>query len=222
MLDAGVMPTSSATLPTSGQRYELKLHHLHTGEDIDVVYRVGNTYIPSAMEKLNHFLRDHRTLDASHYDPKEFDLLHNLLTRLGRPGGTIDIVCGYRTPWSNHFLRTRSASTGVGQELAARARQGYRHPGAWHRHPQAARHCHEPRRRRCGVLPDQPVCSCGCGPGASLELRRPRRELGGSSTSLEKRRDLWGLAFSFLRSEQCSVPEADCHGGPRTTTDPYG
>ncbi len=105
-------------------RYELKLHHLHTGEDLDVVYRVGNNYIPSAIEKLNHFLRDHRTQDVSHYDPREFDLLHNVLTKLGRPNGVIDIVCGYRTPWSNNFLRTRAAVTGVAknsQHMQAKA-----------------------------------------------------------------------------------------------------
>jgi uncharacterized protein YcbK (DUF882 family) len=28
-------------------------------------------------------------------------------------GGEIDVICGYRTPWSNEFLRTRSADTGV-------------------------------------------------------------------------------------------------------------
>lgn len=92
----------------SGQRYELKLHHLHTGEDIDVVYRVGNTYIPSAIDKLNHFLRDHRTQDVSHYDPREFDLLHSILAKLGK--NEIDVVCGYRTPWSNNFLRTRGGT----------------------------------------------------------------------------------------------------------------
>ena len=105
-------------------RYELKLHHLHTGEDLDVVYRVGNNYIPSAIEKLNHFLRDHRTQEASHYDPREFDLLHNVLSKLGQPNGVIDIVCGYRTPWSNNFLRTRSAVTGVAknsQHMQAKA-----------------------------------------------------------------------------------------------------
>lgn len=97
----------------SAARYELRLHHLHTGEDIDVVYRVGNNYIPSAIDKLNHFLRDHRTQDNGHYDPREFDLLHNVLAKLGRPDGVIDIVCGYRTPWSNNFLRTRAPVTGV-------------------------------------------------------------------------------------------------------------
>ncbi len=95
--------------------YSLHLHHLHTGENLDVVYRIGNTYLPDAIEKLNHFLRDHRTNDVSHYDPKEFDVLHEVMTKLGRPNGTIDIVCGYRTPWSNNFLRTRASVTGVAQ-----------------------------------------------------------------------------------------------------------
>jgi uncharacterized protein YcbK (DUF882 family) len=91
------------------------MHHLHTGEDIDVVYRIGDTYVPEALDQLNHFLRDHRTDDVSSYDPKEFDVLHAIMTRLGRPNGVIDIVCGYRTPWSNNFLRTRSADTGVAE-----------------------------------------------------------------------------------------------------------
>ncbi len=96
-------------------KYELRLHHLHTGENLDVVYRVGDTYVPSAIAQLNHFLRDHRTQDVSHYDPREFDLLHSLMAKLGRPNGEIDVVCGYRTPWSNNFLRTRTANTGVAQ-----------------------------------------------------------------------------------------------------------
>ena len=115
LLTPGVMPGAEAALPTTGQRYELKLYHLHTGESLDVIYRIGDTYIPSALEKLNHFLRDHRTQDVSHYDPKEFDLLHNLLTRLNRPNATIDIVCGYRTPWSNNFLRTRGGTESPSQ-----------------------------------------------------------------------------------------------------------
>jgi uncharacterized protein YcbK (DUF882 family) len=95
--------------------YHLKLHHLHTNESVDVVYRVGNLYIPTALDELNHFLRDHRTETVSHYDVREFDLLHNLLARLGKPNGVIDIVCGYRTPWSNAFLRRNSAATGVAE-----------------------------------------------------------------------------------------------------------
>ena len=110
LLTPGVMPTVAAVLPPAGQKYELKLYHLHTGESLDIVYRIGDTYIPSAIDELNHFLRDHRTQDVSSYDPREFDLLHNLLTRLNRPNAVIDVVCGYRTPWSNNFLRTRGGT----------------------------------------------------------------------------------------------------------------
>ena len=115
---------ATAAQPNDARRYELRLHHLHTGEDIDVVYRVGNQYIPSAIARLNYFLRDHRTQDVSHYDPREFDLLHTVLASVGQPSGVIDIVCGYRTPWSNNFLRTRSAVTGVAknsQHMQAKA-----------------------------------------------------------------------------------------------------
>ncbi|HEY5055644.1 MAG TPA: DUF882 domain-containing protein, partial [Acidobacteriaceae bacterium] len=59
--------------------------------------------------------RDHRTGDASEYDPREFDTLHALMARLGRPTGIIDIVCGYRSPWSNNYLRTLGPSTGVAE-----------------------------------------------------------------------------------------------------------
>jgi uncharacterized protein YcbK (DUF882 family) len=108
-------PSRAAEADTTVAQYRLRLHHLHTGEDIDIVYRIGDTYLPDAMDKLNHFLRDHRTQDASHYDPKEFDLLHDLMAKLGRPNGVIDIVCGYRTPWSNNLLRSRSSNSGVAE-----------------------------------------------------------------------------------------------------------
>ncbi len=124
LLMPGTLPALGEDFTLAGKEYRLNLHHLHTGESLSVVYRIGDTYIPSAMAELNHFLRDHRTQEASHYDPKEFDLLHNLMTRLGRPLGEIDVVCGYRTPWSNNFLRGRSANTGVAknsQHMQAKA-----------------------------------------------------------------------------------------------------
>ncbi|RSL16719.1 uncharacterized protein YcbK (DUF882 family) [Edaphobacter aggregans] len=107
--------TGTSTLAGAAEQYHLRLHHLHTGESIDVVYRVGDTYVPAGLDKLNHFLRDHRTQDVSSYDPKEFDVLHALMAKLGKPNGVIDIVCGYRTPWSNAFLRQGRASSGVAE-----------------------------------------------------------------------------------------------------------
>ena len=101
--------------PTLAESFRLRMHHLHTGEDISVVYKVGGEYEQASVDKLNHFLRDHRTEDTADYDPREFDLLHALLAKLHKPNATIDIICGYRTPESNNFLRTRAAITGVAE-----------------------------------------------------------------------------------------------------------
>jgi uncharacterized protein YcbK (DUF882 family) len=85
--------------------YRLRLYHTHTNERIDVIYRRGDEYIPSAVAELDHFLRDHRTGDVYQLNPHVFDLLHDLTAAVGRPDTAIDIVCGYRTPKSNDFLR---------------------------------------------------------------------------------------------------------------------
>jgi uncharacterized protein YcbK (DUF882 family) len=107
--------SAGAEIVTLSQDFRLKLNNLHTGESLDIVYRVGDTYIPEAVEKLNYFLRDHNTQEVTDYDPKEFDVLHNVLARLRRPNGIIDIVCGYRTPETNATLRQNSARTGVAE-----------------------------------------------------------------------------------------------------------
>ena len=89
--------------------HHLRLYHTHTGERLDIVYRRGDEYLPEAEAQLDHFLRDHRTGDVKHYDPHVFDILSDLAAAVGHPNGEIDIICGYRTPWSNEFLRARSA-----------------------------------------------------------------------------------------------------------------
>jgi uncharacterized protein YcbK (DUF882 family) len=99
----------------SPREYRLHFYHTHTGERLDVVYRRGDQYIPEALDELDHYLRDHRTGDVRHFDPRLFDLLHDLTASLGDSGGEIDVICGYRTPWSNEFLRTRNPHTGVAQ-----------------------------------------------------------------------------------------------------------
>jgi len=101
--------SSFASEAISTEDRHLRLYHTHTGEHIDVVYRRGDVYLPEAEEKLDHFLRDHRTGDVKHYDPQVFDILSDVAAAVGHPGAEIEIICGYRTPWSNEFLRVRSA-----------------------------------------------------------------------------------------------------------------
>jgi uncharacterized protein YcbK (DUF882 family) len=38
-----------------------------------------------------------------------------LTASLSDSGGEVDVICCYRTPWSNEFLRTRKPHTGVAQ-----------------------------------------------------------------------------------------------------------
>jgi uncharacterized protein YcbK (DUF882 family) len=100
-----VLSGASSTRPDG----HLRLYHTHTGEHLDVVYRHGDTYIPEALAKLDHFLRDSRTGDVHHYDPRVFDVVADAARAVGRPNAEIDIICGYRTPKSNEYLRTHTS-----------------------------------------------------------------------------------------------------------------
>lgn len=104
---------TSESAVASAREYRLRFYHTHTRERLDIVYRRGDTYLPEALDELDHYLRDHRTGEVHHFDPHLFDLLHDLTASLNDSGGEIDVICGYRTPRSNEFLRTRSPHTGV-------------------------------------------------------------------------------------------------------------
>jgi uncharacterized protein YcbK (DUF882 family) len=101
-------PVHSVDVRSELPSYRLRLYHTHTNQRLDVIYRRGGEYVPAAIQELEFFLRDHRTGAVHHFDPRLFDLLHDLTGSLDRPNTEIDVVCGYRTPWSNNFLRSRS------------------------------------------------------------------------------------------------------------------
>ncbi|MEP7354037.1 MAG: DUF882 domain-containing protein [Acidobacteriota bacterium] len=92
----------------------LRLFQTHTGEHIDIIYRRGADYLPEALNKLDHFLRDSLTGEVRHYDPRVFDILHDLTARLGKASQEIQIICGYRTAETNEYLRTHT--TGVAKK----------------------------------------------------------------------------------------------------------
>ncbi len=73
--------TESAS-PAAAPEYRLRFHHTHTNERLDIVYRRGDTYLPEASAELDHYLRDHRTGDIRHFDPRLFDLLLDLTASL--------------------------------------------------------------------------------------------------------------------------------------------
>jgi uncharacterized protein YcbK (DUF882 family) len=98
----GVMPIDE--VPQDGQKYELKLAR-QSGEILDVIYRVGDTYIPDALDNLSQFLRDSHNDEVKSFDPRTFDVLHTMLRKLNRSSSVIQVLCGYRTKETNDELR---------------------------------------------------------------------------------------------------------------------
>jgi uncharacterized protein YcbK (DUF882 family) len=90
--------------PVDGPKYELKLVR-QGGEIIDVVYRVGDMYIPEALDQLSEFLRDVHNDEVKSYDPRTFDVLHTMLAKLNRSSSVIEVLSGYRTKETNDALR---------------------------------------------------------------------------------------------------------------------
>jgi len=90
--------------PEDGPKYELKLVR-QGGEIIDVIYRVGDMYVPEALDQLSQFLRDVHNDEVKSYDPRTFDVLHTMLAKLNRSSSVIEVLSGYRTKETNDALR---------------------------------------------------------------------------------------------------------------------
>jgi uncharacterized protein YcbK (DUF882 family) len=106
VLAGSAVPCCAQDSPTE---YRLRLYHTHSQQHLDVVYRRGAEYVPDALSKLDMFLRDSRTGDVHHFDPRVFDLLADLTAASGRTDTEINIICGYRSPVTNEFLRTHTS-----------------------------------------------------------------------------------------------------------------
>ncbi len=91
-------------------RRRLALHHLHTGESLDVVYWADGRYLRDATQRIAELLRDYRTDEVHAIDPKLLDLLVALRDRL-HAGTPYHVISGYRCPETNAMLREET--TGV-------------------------------------------------------------------------------------------------------------
>lgn len=111
LLTALLLPSSfaSGTLPAP-RDHRLRLYHTHTHERLDLVYRRDGVYDLEALARLDRFLGDHREGGVKHYDPRLFDLLTELVAEVKRPEAEIHVICGYRTPRSNEWLRSRGSA----------------------------------------------------------------------------------------------------------------
>src|SRR5947207_10841399 len=92
--------SAKLVLPKKTLRFstrKLALYNIHTGETFEGTYWRENAYDKKALERLTHVLRDRRNNKKHPLDPRLFDALHRLQSKLGTKDA-FQIICGYRSP----------------------------------------------------------------------------------------------------------------------------
>jgi uncharacterized protein YcbK (DUF882 family) len=113
-LAIGAWGLAGAPSLAGGETRTISLYHIHTKERLTVTYMVNGRYVPSAMKQINHLMRDWRRNETVLIDPKTIDLIWELHADLGSKA-PINIVCGYRSPKTNAFLKR------IGRKVAGKS-----------------------------------------------------------------------------------------------------
>ncbi len=111
---ASVWGLAGSPTIAGGETRSISIYHIHTKESLTLTYMVNGRYVPSAMKKINYVLRDWRRKETVTIDPRTVDLMWELHADLGSKA-PIHIVCGYRSPRTNAFLKR------VGRNVARRS-----------------------------------------------------------------------------------------------------
>jgi uncharacterized protein YcbK (DUF882 family) len=82
----------------------LAFRNLHTGETLEVVYRVDGHLDPGVLREIDWLLRDFRTGEARPIDRRLLDLLWRLRAVLDTTE-PYEVISGYRSPATNAMLR---------------------------------------------------------------------------------------------------------------------
>ena len=92
----------------TGERKHLSLVNLHTDEKLEREFYRDDAYLPNSLAAIQSLLRDHRTGEEHHIDPKLLDYLYDVATLLG-VDPAFSVISGYRSPQTNEALRERSS-----------------------------------------------------------------------------------------------------------------
>jgi uncharacterized protein YcbK (DUF882 family) len=84
----------------------IALLNTHTGESLELDYFADGSYVPSALGRLNHVLRDHRTNEEGVIDPALFDVLQQV-AQAARSDPSFEVISGFRSASSNELLRSQ-------------------------------------------------------------------------------------------------------------------
>ena len=86
----------------------LGFNNVRTGEELEITYRVGRHYIPAALNRIDHLLRDVLSGEVKPIDPRLLDLLYCVRRDLDTEE-PYAVISGYRSPRSNRLLAKRKS-----------------------------------------------------------------------------------------------------------------
>ena len=96
----------SAQAQAAGTR-SLKVRRVQTGDDFSGVYWRDGRYVSDALRRLDILFRDPSADEVTPMDPRLFDVLHTVATRLDA-SEAFDVLSGYRAPETNAARASRS------------------------------------------------------------------------------------------------------------------
>ena len=104
-----VMAALSQRVSARTPERRLAFSNPHNGERHEACYFSNGRYRADGLAELNHALRDWRTGEVKHMDPKLLDLLVRVRDRLDvSPHKHLKLISGYRCPKTNRALHARS------------------------------------------------------------------------------------------------------------------
>lgn len=118
-----LMSAVFATLASAAGAEErrIELYNIHTKEEISIVYKRDGKFVPEALEKLNHFMRDWRRDKTVKIDPDLFDLIWDIHRELGSKK-PVSLICGHRSGATNEMLRrTRGGQAKASKHITGQA-----------------------------------------------------------------------------------------------------
>jgi uncharacterized protein YcbK (DUF882 family) len=84
----------------------IEFHNINTRETLRVTFHDGQEFVPDAVAKLQHLMRDFRTGEEHEIDTRLYLLLTDLAAQAGREP-IYDLISGYRSPKTNGTLRAQ-------------------------------------------------------------------------------------------------------------------
>ena len=104
VLPAGISGAVAATPGAAAERW-IELRNIHTNEQVSARFEDARGFVPQALAKLQHLLRDYRNGEEHEIDTG----LYVQLSDLARAAGvapSYEVISGYRSPATNAMLHS--------------------------------------------------------------------------------------------------------------------